>query len=886
MSSILFTDYETENFPYYGSVASPYCPDNYIVESGWRLDRTNPDGTVTVGAVQSVRYASKEEFKAAPVSEWFPIQDDTWLIVAHNLAYECSWWLTYARKEFEAFLKRGGRVFCTMQGHYIASDFQDLYPSLDETAPKYGGTHKVDGVKLLWEQGVRTSEIDPMLLHEYLVGPSGDIENTAACFYGECAVFSERNQMQMVWERQDALLAWSFCEWFGLYVNVPVAQQNQAEQEQRIQELRLQLQQYLPKDLPEEFEFNYGSNYHMSALVYGGPIRYDMKVPYDPPKFVKVEVQDGVYKAGKNKGLPKFIKVDSEEPLLKWGKGVYRFPGIVNIQELPQHLQEKYGERGEFRGAQTLPDGSPVYSTSGDAMNGLAAQGFEFAKLVNELAALEKDTSTYYIRADYAKKGHAGKAGVPKAMVPGESGEGSTAQQEETRKADVRAGLGSLDADAGECAVQVPGMSEGSAGAAGHPAGAESMPGPLSRDGSDTRGTVSHMQQSTGDGGGQSGGCSTLYKLPQVGVDGCTKVSGMLQYVIPMHPDGSGIIHHRLNTCSTVTGRLSASNPNLQNLPRDGTSRVKQMFTSRFGESGRITEVDYSALEVVMSCVHTGDLKLLELLQKDTDMHCYRLAFKEGKSYEEMYQLCHDANGPDYKYWKQQRTDIKPPSFAAQYGATAKGIAFATGCTVEYAQSFLDNEAKLFPTTIGFRDVVRAEVERTGMLEPVLREQCEDGQWRLYRRGHWTSPAGTRYSFRQKLQWQVPEGGGRKVQVMDYKGTEIANYWNQGEAFFLMAVAAGQVLRRLIQKDWYGGKVVLVTNVHDALYLDSADEETAVLAGNLVKDAMEEAPRRIAALWPKYGIISQVPFPAAAEHGKSMYDKQHTPTVEEYYAAQ
>ena len=771
MSSILFTDYETENFPYYGSVASPYCPDNYIVESGWRLDRTNPDGTVTVGAVQSVRYASKEEFKAAPVSEWFPIQDDTWLIVAHNLSYECSWWLTYARKEFEAFLKRGGRVFCTMHGHYIASDFQDLYPSLDETAPKYGGTHKVDGVKLLWEQGVRTSEIDPMLLHEYLVGPSGDIENTAVCFYGECAVFSERNQMQMVWERQDALLAWSFCEWFGLYVNVPVAQRNQAEQEQRIQELRQQLQQYLPKDLPEEFEFNYGSNYHMSALVYGGPIRYDMKVPYDPPKFVKVEVQDGVYKAGKNKGLPKFIKVDSDVPLLKWGKGIYNFPGIVNIQELPQHLQEKYSERGEFRGAQVLPDGSPVYSTSGDAMNGLSAQGFEFAKLVNELAALEKDTGTYYLRTEYNKDGSV------------------------------------------------------------------------------------------------------------------KKVSGMLQYVIPDNADGSGIIHHRLNTCSTVTGRLSASNPNLQNLPRDGTSRVKQMFTSRFGEQGRITEVDYSALEVVMSCVHTGDLKLLELLQKDTDMHCYRLAFKEGKSYEEMYQLCHDASGPDYKYWKQQRTDIKPPSFAAQYGATAKGIAFATGCTVEYAQSFLDNEAKLFPTTIGFRDVVRAEVERTGMLEPVLREQCEDGQWRLYRRGYWTSPAGTRLSFRQKLQWQVPEGGGRKVQVMDYKGTELANYWCQSEAFFLMAVAAGQVLRNLIAKDWFGGKVCLITNVHDALYLDSADEETAVLAGNLVKECMEEAPRRIAALWPNYGIISQVPFPAAAEHGPSMYSKTHTPSVEEYYAA-
>lgn len=548
--SIMTIDLEVENHPYYGSKASPYCPDNYVVHSAYRIDRTHDDGTVTVEPTFDIRFNSKQEFLDDVAGEhlWFRIPSDCWLLVAHNAAFEISWFLTYQRQHFEEFLKRGGRVFDTMHGHYIASDFQDLYPSLDETAPKYGGEHKIDGVKLLWEQGALTSEIDPILLRDYLV--NGDVPNTALCFYGQCSIFAERGQMQMVWERMDAMLAWAYCEFYGLYVNMPVAQQNQAEQEQRIQELRQQLQQYLPKDLPEEFEFNYGSNYHMSALVYGGPIRYDMKVPYDPPKFVKVEVQDGVYKAGKNKGLPKFIKVDSDVPLLKWGKGIYNFPGIVNIRELPQHLQEKYSERGEFRGAQTLPDGSPVYSTSGDAMNGLAAQGFEFAKLVNELAALEKDTGTYYLRTEYNKDGSV------------------------------------------------------------------------------------------------------------------KKVSGMLQYVIPECTDGSGIIHHRLNTCSTVTGRLSASNPNLQNLPRDGTSKVKQMFTSRFGDGGRITEVDYSALEVVMSCVHTGDLKLLELLQKDTDMHCYRLAFKEGKSYEEMYQLCHDASGPDYKYWKQQRTDIKPPSFA------------------------------------------------------------------------------------------------------------------------------------------------------------------------------------------------------------------------------
>lgn len=786
--SILITDYETQNHPYYGSVASPYCPDNYIVESAWRIDRTHDDGTVEVGPVESVRYNSRAHFEAAPVSEWLPIPADCWLIVAHNAAYEISWFLTFARAEFEAFLKRGGRVFCTMHSEYIASDFQSMYPSLDETAPKYGGTHKVDGVKILWEQGVLTSQIDPMLLHDYLI--NGDIPNTALCFYGQCATFAQRNQMQYVWERMDALLAWAYCEWFGLFVNMPIARKNQEEQEQRIREIKQELQQYIPKDLPETLDFNFGSDFHMSALVYGGPIKYRKRVPYDPPQYVKAdfykyEDEEGAhtyipvhdthmqelqteggwwrvvtYRAGKNKGLPKVFRLDTEEEKLKWEDGLYFCPGLVNIQELPEVIREKYAERGEFRQARTLQDGTPVYSTSTDAMEALARQGFEFCKLVNELGALEKDTGTYYLRTEYNEDGSV------------------------------------------------------------------------------------------------------------------KKLSGMLQYVIPQSPDGSGIIHHRLNTCSTVTGRLSGSNPNLQNLPRDGTSRVKQMFTSRYGAKGRITEVDYSALEVVMSCVHTGDRKLLSLLQNGTDMHCYRLAFKEGKTYEEMYDLCHNADGPDYKYWKQQRTDIKPPSFAAQYGATAKGIAFATGCTVEYAQSFLDNEAKLFPDTIGFRAVVKEEVERTGAEGRMYREQADDGSYRIYRIGTWTSPAGARYSFRQKEQWKEVVPGQRKQKVMDYKETEMANYWCQGEAFFLMAVAAGMVLRALLARDWFDNQVCLITNVHDALYLDSANPEVGREASLLVKQCMEGAPKRIHQLWPNYGIIGEVPFPAECEMGVSMYAKE------------
>ena len=371
MSSILNWDIETQNHPYYGGVATPYCPNNYIVESGFRIDRTNPDGTVTCSDVGSVRYESREEFLAANPLDWMPIQDDTWLMVMHNAAYEISWALTFAREQFEGFLKRGGRVFDTMQGEYIASDFQNLYPSLDETAPKYGGSHKVDGVKLLWQQGVLTKDIDPVLLHEYLTGPEGDIVNTALCFYGQCQLFAERGQMSMVWERMESVTALAYCEFNGVYVDMPTARANQKEQEDAIGVLKQTLQGFLP-ELPEGFEFNWNSNYHMSALVYGGTVKYKCKVPYDPPKFVKKEVQDGVYKSGRNKGMPKMIKVDTDEQAMKWGERLFKFEGIVSIKDLPAVLQEKYAERGEFRGAQTLADGTPVFSTGTDAMKELA----------------------------------------------------------------------------------------------------------------------------------------------------------------------------------------------------------------------------------------------------------------------------------------------------------------------------------------------------------------------------------------------------------------------------------------------------------------------------------------------------------------------------------
>lgn len=398
MGSIVFWDVETQNNPYYGLVASPHCPDNYIVESGWRVDRNN-----TVGTVESVRYNTKDEFINAPCTDWLHIPEDCWLLVCHNACYEIQWALTYARQEFEAFLKRGGRVWCTMHGEYLLEAQQHLYPSLEECAMKYGGTAKVDGIKILWEQGVLTSEIDPLMLHKYLTDPKeGDVANTATVFYGQTAVLAQEQMMGMCWERMDALLAFAYCEWFGLYVNKPIADANQAEQEVEIKRLKGELQQYMPDDLPADLEFNYGSLYHMSALVFGGSVKYRTKVSYDPVKYEKfdaylvdvngtkqyIAVEDipdttqyphsvEVYKSGRNKGQPKVFKVDSNIEKLKWADAFYTFKGIISIDSLPSIFKEKLywdekGRQGEWVTALRLPCGTPVFSTGNDIMEALA----------------------------------------------------------------------------------------------------------------------------------------------------------------------------------------------------------------------------------------------------------------------------------------------------------------------------------------------------------------------------------------------------------------------------------------------------------------------------------------------------------------------------------
>ncbi|QDH84674.1 putative DNA polymerase I [Achromobacter phage vB_AxyP_19-32_Axy23] len=775
---VMIFDLETGVRSWFGDKASPRHPENFVVMHGQCIEREPFTGEIT-----GARYTGN--------ADWLHIPDNVWLIVAHNATFEESWMLVRQRPELMKFLKRGGRIFCTAYAHYLLSNQADQYPALDVIAPMYGGTHKVDEVKLLWEQGWMTEDIDPALLSRYLLDPEeGDIANTRRVFWGQVKQLQERGMWDMALERMEGQLFNAFAMDSGLKVDRKFAFEERDRLEAELTKLKAAFAAHR-SNFPEEAVFKETSDFHMSAWLFGGPLKYRARVlsfeadgvtpkweKEDAYKFGETmvlvsalaESPQGMdaafvactqaygaadrYSAGKNKGSPRVHKVPVRQAT-RWGELIYNCPGIVDLNLLPAQEREAFMEK--YIGKRKLADDSPVISTGAEALEFLAKRrelpehATDVIKSLLTFARLDKDIGTYYLREERDDDGNV------------------------------------------------------------------------------------------------------------------VKQSGMLQYLTDQD-----IVHHVLNVTSTITGRLSSNRPNMQNLPRGDAnvyhqSRVKEMFVSRFGDDGVIMEADYTALEVVTLAAFSQDVALIKALLDGTDMHCLRLSKKLNESYESVLEKCKNEDHPQHDEYKKMRTDIKPPSFAYQYGATAMGISFSTGMPIEEAEEFIANEKALFPGVEAFYDqtIIPTVMRSTRM----AREQRDDGSWGMYGVGHWQAPGGTCYQFRQyeKKKWH---DGERKV-VMEYKPTQMRNYPVQGESGFFVQGIAGLIIRWLISKDFFGGLVHVINQVHDAIYLDCHKSVLPEVA-RTVKLIMESLPTYFS---QKYGYNLNVPFPAAVEYGPNMGNK-------------
>ena len=325
-----------------------------------------------------------------------------------------------------------------------------------------------------------------------------------------------------------------------------------------------------------------------------------------------------------------------------------------------------------------------------------------------------------------------------------------------------------------------------------------------------------------------------------------------------------GIIHHKLNHTSTITSRLSSSDPNMQNIPRGDKSVAKAMFTSRFGSQGSMAEIDYSQLEVVVQGILSRDPQLIADLNAKVDFHCKRLAAKLNESYESVIQKCKVDEDPAYL---QMRTEIKGFTFQRAYGAGAAAIAASTGMTEDEVTQLILVEERLYPGIVRFDQIVEQSIEATRKV--TKSELFVAGQRFQAAVGEWFSPTGTRYVW---TEGEAPKFLHKHGKFVGFSPTERKNWPIQGTGGEIVQTMLGKVWRWFVANDNFGGKALLVNTVHDCVWLDchSGIDTDTVIAG--VKAILEAVPQVFNA---NFNMNIDVPFPTEAEVGPNMLELKH-----------
>ena len=133
-------------------------------------------------------------------------------------------------------------------------------------------------------------------------------------------------------------------------------------------------------------------------------------------------------------------------------------------------------------------------------------------------------------------------------------------------------------------------------------------------------------------------------------------------------------IHGQFKIIGTTSGRLSSSEPNLQQIPKTSVdANIKKQLVAPKGKL--YMALDYSQAELRIMAHLSGDETYLEAFAKGQDPHLAIAAKKYGVSYEEANKAYSDEQHPDYKLWKNRRKQAKQICFGIIYGIQKKLLA-------------------------------------------------------------------------------------------------------------------------------------------------------------------------------------------------------------------
>jgi DNA polymerase-1 len=185
---------------------------------------------------------------------------------------------------------------------------------------------------------------------------------------------------------------------------------------------------------------------------------------------------------------------------------------------------------------------------------------------------------------------------------------------------------------------------------------------------------------------------------------------------------GLDFLHGNYNLGGTVSGRLSSSSPNLQNLPSTGTKYAKSYKACISTGSNTTPDwlfvgADYSALEDRVGALLANDPEKLKIFTEGYDGHCQ-------KAYVYYKEQMPDINPKDVKSinsikhkYPKLRQSSKTISFAIQYGATANGLIHATDLDYASAEKMVERYHKLFKVSDTYTHLRLQEASNKGYTE-------------------------------------------------------------------------------------------------------------------------------------------------------------------------
>lgn len=295
-----------------------------------------------------------------------------------------------------------------------------------------------------------------------------------------------------------------------------------------------------------------------------------------------------------------------------------------------------------------------------------------------------------------------------------------------------------------------------------------------------------------------------------------TYFDGLRELIMP-----DGRVHHELNHCATVTGRLSGSKPNMQNQPKSSVGDVKRAFISRWGEHGFVVEADYKQLEIVALAVLTGDLQLMSDIQSGTDIH------------NALFFEMHGRMPTDKERWSFKRC-----SFALIYGGGPGAIAAQGNTTKEEAKRFIKVFYDRYPGVKTFHDTMTEWAKANRVYEG---DKDPDTGMPIGK-AYYESPTGRTYVFREYVNKKEHQSW---AGIASFSPTELKNYPIQGFATGdVVPLVLGKLLRVLKNDPILANKCLLINTVHDSIIFD-VHEDVLYLAMQKIRSVMEQADKYI-----------------------------------------